>query len=71
MRRIDEYLSRKVQQVPAFERAMVYCDSSGPVENWTIERPGAAPPIGIGANFGTARRAILELRDAARGGANR
>ncbi len=64
-RRIDGYLSRKLQELD--RTALVYCDvfieivGEGrpcvPHELWTLERKGH-DSIGLGSNFGNAKLAV-------------
>ncbi len=61
MRRLDGYLSRKAQAI--YPDALVYCDSSGPVEVWTLERPGVEA-LGLGSCFNGAKQAIDALAKA-------
>ena len=63
MRRVDGYLSRKIGRI--YPTGLVYCDSSGPVEAWTLERE-KEPPLGIGKSFGEAHATIVELLRAAK-----
>lgn len=63
MRRVDAYLSRKIASV--YPTGLVYCDSSGPVEVWVLERE-KEQPLGIGKSFGEAHAAVLELLRAAK-----
>ncbi len=62
-RRLDGYLCRKIQAV--HPDALVYCDESGPVEVWTLERAGAEP-LGLGGSFNDAKQAIDALVKAER-----
>lgn len=63
MKRLDGYLSRKAQAV--FRDALVYCDESGPVQVWTMERPNT-PTIGLGKSFRSAHGAIVAMVKAER-----
>lgn len=63
MKRLDGYLSRKVQAV--FKDGLVYCDEGGPVQVWMLER-GAAPPIGLGNSFRAAHGAVVAIVKAER-----
>lgn len=62
-RRIDGYLSRKVQAVHA--DGLVYVEEGGPVEIWTLERPGVAP-LRLGGSFGAAKQAVAAMATADR-----
>ncbi len=56
--RVDGYLSRRAAVM--FPGALVYCDSSGPVEVWSL-RWGGLDPIGIGDSFRSAKQGIEAL----------
>lgn len=57
-RRLDGYLSRKIQVI--YPSALVYVDANGPVEVWTLEIKGE-PFLDLGGSFGLARQAILAM----------
>lgn len=58
MKRVDDYLSRKAQQV--HPDVVVYCDGPEGAQVWTYERAGQEP-LGLGATFQGAKAAIAAL----------
>jgi hypothetical protein len=65
MKRLDGYLSRKMQTI--FPAALVYCDASGPVEIWTLEFGDASTQgLDLGGSFNAAKQAVDALVKAER-----
>lgn len=64
-RRVDGFCSTKAQLI--YPEALVYCDSSGPVEVWTLERPGEQS-LGLGDSFKRAQHSLLAMLKASRAG---
>lgn len=64
MKRLDGFLSRKAQAI--LPRALVLCDSSGPVEIWVLVAPGHES-LDIGSSFRAAKAAIEALAAANKG----
>lgn len=65
MKRVDGFLAQKAQLL--YPEALVYCNSSGPVEVWTLERPGEEP-LGLGDSFKRAQHSLLAMLKASRAG---